>query len=270
MDRALQPKLMNMDDRNQSLAPNVYILDTAFYMPQLERYRRIWLYLPPEYHTTEKRYPVLYMQDGQNLFEEWSAFGEEWQVDETIDEAERKCIVVGIDNGGEHRLREYKLHDDPEFGKGEGRPYLAFLTETLKPFIDCTYRTKPGREHTWIAGSSMGGLISYYAALLHPEVYGKAGIFSPSFWLQADLEEQTRNLLSRSKQHQDLYFYAGEKEGAQMAERVRHITQLLKAEQRFTIQEVYNPEGAHSEAAWRDSFRDFYHWLWRRPQRIVI
>ncbi|GAB4091877.1 alpha/beta hydrolase [Flaviaesturariibacter terrae] len=258
------------EDRNSQLAPNVYILDTAFYMPQLGRYRRIWLYLPPDYHESDKSYPVLYMHDGQNLFEEWSAFGEEWQVDETIDEAERKCIVVGIDNGGEHRLREYKLHDDPEFGKGEGRPYLAFLTETLKPFIDRTYRTKSGREHTWIAGSSMGGLISYYAALVHPEVYGKAGIFSPSFWLQNDLEAQTTSLAARSKLPVQLYFYAGEKEGAQMAERVRHICAVLRQYPRFDLHEVYNPEGEHSEAAWRASFRDFYHWLWKRPQRILI
>jgi predicted alpha/beta superfamily hydrolase len=151
-----------MEEQNQSLAPNVYILDTAFYMPQLGRYRRIWLYLPPDYHTSTRHYPVLYMHDGQNLFQEWSAFGEEWGVDETIDAMERKCIVVGVDNGGEHRLREYKLHDDEEFGKGEGRPYLAFLVETLKPFIDRSYRTKTGREHTWIAGSSMGGLISLW------------------------------------------------------------------------------------------------------------
>jgi predicted alpha/beta superfamily hydrolase len=259
-----------MEDRNNSLAPNVHILDTAFYMPQLGRYRRIWLYLPPEYGSTDKRYPVLYMHDGQNLFEEWSAFGEEWQVDETIDEAERKCIVVGIDNGGEHRLREYKLHDDPEFGKGEGRPYLAFLTETLKPFIDKTYRTKPNREHTWIAGSSMGGLISYYAALLHPEVYGKAGIFSPSFWLQNDIGEQTAKLLLQSSLPQQLYFYAGEREGAQMADRVRQVTEMLQGHHHLDVHEVYNPEGEHSEAAWRDSFRDFYHWLWRRPGRIII
>jgi predicted alpha/beta superfamily hydrolase len=258
-----------MEDRKLLLAPNVYILDTAFYMPQLNRYRRIWLYLPPDYHATDRRFPVLYMHDGQNLFEEWSAFGEEWQVDETIDEAERKCIVVGIDNGGEHRLREYKLHDDAEFGKGEGRPYLDFLTDTLKPFIDTTYRTKSGREHTWIAGSSMGGLISYYAALLHPEVFGKAGIFSPSFWLQQDIGDQTQALAPRSRLSQQLYFYAGEREGEQMAEKVRHITGILHTNARFDIHQTYNPEGDHSEAAWRASFRDFYHWLWRRPQRIT-
>jgi len=259
-----------MDDRNSQLAPNVYILDTAFYMPQLDRYRRIWLYLPPEYADTDRRFPVLYMHDGQNLFEEWAAFGEEWAVDETIDAMERKCMVVGIDNGGEHRLKEYKLHDCAEFGTGEGRPYLAFLTETLKPFIDRTYRTKPAREHTWIAGSSMGGLISYFAALLYPHIYGKAGIFSPSFWLQNDLQEQTHMLVQRTALTQQLYFYAGEKEGAQMAERVRSITQYLKQCTRLDVQEVYNPEGDHSEAAWRESFRDFYHWLWRRPERIVI
>ena len=80
---------------------NVYIIDKAFYMPQLQRSRRIWLYLPSEYQSSKQYYPVLYMQDGQNLFEDWSAFSEEWGVDEALNSVQEKCIVVGIDNGGE-------------------------------------------------------------------------------------------------------------------------------------------------------------------------
>lgn len=259
-----------MNEGHGQLAPNVHIIDTAFFMPQLNRHRRIWLYLPPDYSLSHRRYPVLYMHDGQNLFEEWAAFGEYWAVDETIDAMERKCIVVGIDNGGEHRLNEYKIHDDEEFGPGEGRPYLAFLTETLKPFIDAHYRTKTDREHTWIAGSSMGGLISYFAALLHPETYGKAGIFSPSFWLQQDLHELTAQLAAQTQKTQQLFFYAGEKEGAETAQRVRAVAHMLRAQQRLDIQEHYNPNGDHSEAAWKIAFRDFYQWIWSRPSRFVI
>src|SRR5215217_3183379 len=132
---------------------NVYIIDNAFYIPQLKRSRRIWLYLPADYSTAKKHYPVLYMQDGQNLFEEWSAFGEEWGVDETLNNLKAKCIVVGIDNGIDKRMNEYTLHDQERYGKGEGAHYLAFLVNTLKPYIDETYRTLPEQAHTYIAGS---------------------------------------------------------------------------------------------------------------------
>ncbi|GAA4330135.1 alpha/beta hydrolase [Flaviaesturariibacter amylovorans] len=250
-----------MIDRNTASGPNVHIIDTAFPMPQLGRYRRIWLYLPPEYASGQNHYPVLYMHDGQNLFENWSAFGEEWQVDETLDRMDRKCIVVGIDNGGEHRLREYNVNDHAELGKGEGRRYLSFIVETLKPFIDRTYRTKPGRAHTTIAGSSMGGLISYYAALLHPEVFGRAGVFSPSFWLQPSILQETKAIAARSRPPVDLYFYAGEQEGAEMAARVRAVTSLLQGHPAFRVQEYYNPSGTHSEAEWRAHFPEFYGWL---------
>ncbi|RYZ00435.1 MAG: alpha/beta hydrolase [Chitinophagaceae bacterium] len=258
-----------MIDRNTASGPNVHIIDTAFFMPQLGRYRRIWLYLPPEYAGSERRFPVLYMHDGQNLFEDWSAFGEEWQVDETIDAMDRKCIVVGIDNGGEHRLREYNVHDHAELGKGEGRRYLSFIVDTLKPYIDRTYRTRPERAHTSIAGSSMGGLISYYAAMLHPEVFGRAGIFSPSFWLQPSILEETRDFARRTRPVQDLYFYAGELEGAEMAARVRAVTSLLHRHPQFRIQEHYDPTGTHSEAEWRAHFPEFYQWLMgvRRKER---
>ncbi|MBL7775051.1 MAG: alpha/beta hydrolase, partial [Saprospiraceae bacterium] len=135
-------------------APNVFELDDDFYMPQLQRRRRVWVYLPPDYATARKRYPVLYMHDGQNLFDNnTSSFGE-WQVDEALNrlfnQGDYGCIVVGIDNGGAKRLDEYSPWKNPEYGGGEGKAYLDFIVRTLKPHIDSVYRTLPGCESTGI------------------------------------------------------------------------------------------------------------------------
>src|SRR5215207_9909231 len=134
--------------KTATTSKNVWIIDTAFYMPQLGRYRRVWLYLPEEYRHTRKHYPVLYMHDGQNLFEEWSSFSGEGGVDETLDALKGKCIVVAIDNGGERRMSEYSF-DDTEHGHAEGRQYIDFIVHTLKPYIDITYRTLESRDNTY-------------------------------------------------------------------------------------------------------------------------
>jgi alpha-glucosidase len=151
---------------------NVHIIDTAFRIDQLNRKRRIWIYLPDGYSSTRTRYPVLYMHDGQNVFDIISSYAGEWGVDECIDTMMRKCIVVGIDHGGDKRLNEYCPYDftlqgfggSNSVNKGEGDQYVDFLVRTLKPYIDKQYRTLKNKNNTFIAGSSMGGLISMYAA----------------------------------------------------------------------------------------------------------
>jgi predicted alpha/beta superfamily hydrolase len=248
---------------------NVCIIDNAFYMPQLHRWRRIWLYLPDGYAETARRYPVIYMHDGQNLFEEWSSFGDEWQVDETIDSMRKKAIVVGIDNGGAYRISEYKINDDPVHGRGEGMAYLHFIVETLKPYIDSHFRTLEDRESTIIAGSSMGGLISFYAGLYFGKVFGKAGVFSPSFWLAPGLAEEIGALKTDPSSLSRFYFYAGEQEGEEMATQVRAIAGALKT-QGVTVEEVYNPDGEHSEANWREQFPHFYKWIHRGASNLLI
>ncbi|TDH21561.1 alpha/beta hydrolase [Segetibacter sp. 3557_3] len=247
-------------------ALNTWIIDKAFYMPQLHRSRRIWLYLPPDYYTSKDSYPVIYMQDGQNLFEEWSAFGEEWGVDETLNAMNGKCIVVGIDNAGTRRMNEYALHDHERYGKGEGAQYLSFLVETLKPYIDQTYRTLPTREHTYIAGSSLGALISYYACLYYPEVFGGAGIFSPAFWIAPDLAQDAG---SKANGHykQRFYFYYGEEEGAEMVDHVQPIVKLLEAHPQYDVTTVVKNEGTHSESEWRQQFPWFYKWMMNKGKK---
>lgn len=248
--------------KRYTASPQVRILDTAFSIPQLERKRRVWIYLPKGYATSSKIYPVLYMHDGQNLFNEQTAPFGEWGVDECLDTLQqqlgKECIVVGIDNGSK-RMTEYNPYDNDKSGKGEGKQYAEFLAKTLKPFIDSKYRTKKGPENTFVAGSSMGGLISMYAILQYPEVFGAAGVFSPSFWIAPDIFSLAEKFTTPGMPK--FYLYAGAKEGANMVPEMQRMSDLLQKKQRFVIRTVANPLGQHNEKYWRQEFADFYKWL---------
>ena len=158
--------------------------------PQLKNARTIIVYLPPGYDDhPDERYPVLYMHDGNNTFDARTAFaGAEWNADETAERLiaageVRPLIIVGIYNNAD-RMDEYTPWPTPQRDNAGGRAdeYLAFIVETLKPLIDDGYRTLVDREHTGIAGSSLGGLVSLYASFKHPETFGRAGVISPSLW----------------------------------------------------------------------------------------
>lgn len=249
----------------------VHIIDTAFFIPQLNRYRRIWVYLPEGYSATKKRYPVLYMQDGQNLFDAaTSAYGE-WGVDECLDSmikaGKPPCIVVGIDNGPQ-RLNEYNPYEFQKFGKGEADQYLAFLVETLKPFIDKKYRSLADKENTIIAGSSMGALVSYYAMLQQPGVFGKAGVFSPAFWTAPAIRPLTDSI--GSKVNGKFFFYAGGKEGEAFVNEMEEIAELLGEKSSSMIYSVIDPLGRHNEKTWRKWFPEFYIWMMANGYNTVI
>lgn len=258
---------------NSTATPSVSVLDCRFTLPQLDRDRRVWLYLPPGYETSNERYPVLYMHDGQNLFDAATSYAGEWGVDEALDSlhaaGDPGVIVVGIDNGRERRLDEYSpwVSAEAGMGGGEGAAYVDFLVETLKPYIDARYRTRPGRETTGVAGSSMGGLISLYAALRYPEVFGRVGVFSPAFWFAPevfDLAEQTP-LQSGTR----LYMVTGGSEGdraeAYAADHERMAALLRSAaEQGSDVEAVLRPEATHSEQSWREAFPSAYRWLFER------
>lgn len=153
------------------------------YSPQLDNQRDLLVYLPPGYAAGHDRYPVVYMQDGQNLFDSATAFGgQEWQVDETLEALSVEglaAIVVGLPHMGPARLAEYNPF--PARG-GRGEAYLDFVVQTVKPLIDGAFRTQPEREATGVLGSSMGGLISVYGFFRHSAVFGFAGGLSPAFW----------------------------------------------------------------------------------------
>lgn len=250
-------------------ADNVSILSEDFYMPQLDRNRRIWIYLPPDYDTSGKNYPVLYMQDGQNVFDAATSFAGEWEVDESLnqlfEEGDEGVIVVAIDNGGAARIDEYSPWVNPSYGGGEGDAYVDFIVETLKPYIDENYRTLPGREHTGIMGSSLGGLISMYAAVEHQDVFSKAGIFSASFWFA---DECYTHVAAAGKQAgMRFYLIAGALEGSgggQVADMNAMYNTLLAAG--FSEEEVLataHADGQHSEWYWAREFPAAYEWLFR-------
>ena len=166
-----------------SVAGDLRVLP-GLYSPQLNNSRDVLVYLPPGHEDAGRQFPVLYMQDGQNLFDRGTAFaGNEWQVDETLEVLSAEglsAIVVGLPHSGEARLLEYSPFRG--FAEARGDAYLAFLIDTVKPLIDAAYHTWPQREHTGLVGSSMGGLISLYGFFRHPEVFGLVGSFSPALW----------------------------------------------------------------------------------------
>jgi predicted alpha/beta superfamily hydrolase len=248
--------------RKSTASPQVAIIDTAFAMPLLGRTRRIWLYLPKDYTASNKQYPVLYMHDGQNLFDDATSFAGEWGIDEAMDSVRNACIVVGIDNAGVKRMNEYNPHDAEQFGKGEGKEYLAFIVKNLKPYIDKRYRTLKDKKHTWIAGSSMGGLISFYAGLYYPDVFGGLGVFSPSFWIVPHISDEIKQLAKKNIHgSQKYYFYMGEKEGKEMLTGMKAVINEMKLIANPETGTVINPDGKHNEPSWRVVFPVFYAWL---------
>lgn len=241
---------------------NVHILDTAFYMPQLNRHRRVWIYLPESYATTKKKYPVLYMHDGQNLFDHSTASFCEWGVDEALDTLGQQfgeMIVVAVDHGNEKRINEYSPFDTEEHGPGEGDAYVDFLAQTLMPYINNHYRTKQSARFTAIAGSSMGGLISLYAALKYPTKFGAVGIFSPAFWINPQIKEYALKRAPKVKGR--LYFYAGSQESDSMIPDMLSVYEILNQHSKAKLKTLIRAEGRHSEETWREEFPGFYAWL---------
>ncbi len=273
------------DDFPESTASaQVHLLDSAFYIPQLDRYRRIWVYLPSGYESSSLRYPVLYMHDGQDLFDEATSEGRigplEWGVDEVIDGAQKKCIVVAIEHHQDKktRLEEYFVNKNPDQPVANGEKYLDFIVANLKPYVDRNYRTLPGKRHTFMAGSSMGGLITLYAGLAYPDVFGALGVLSPSIWLDhGNINTTIRELrANRSIQTQRYYFYAGDNENrakpeggfVQMHVDVNAATQLLKEKSGAGIRTTITPRGRHGAWYWRIAFPAFYEWLTDDLQEI--
>lgn len=230
--------------------------------PQLDTLKKVWIYLPKTYATSSKRYPVIYMHDAQNLFDRESAYAGEWMVDESLDSLKSpEAIVVGIEHGGEKRIDELTPFPNEKYGGGRGDDYLDFIVSNLKPYIDSKYRTRSGRLHTTIFGSSLGGLISYYAALKYPEVFGKAGVYSPSFWFNDKIYDYARQTkLPRSTK---FYFLVGGDESEEMVPDLRKMVALLKEkgvkENRLRMKVV--PNGQHNEALWSDNFPETFIWL---------
>ncbi|MFN3951332.1 MAG: alpha/beta hydrolase-fold protein [Thermaurantimonas sp.] len=251
---------------NSTAAANVSILSNAFFMPTLNRNRRIWIYLPLNYTTTSESFPVLYMHDGQNLFDQATSFAGEWQADETLNSLfhslGKSIIVVGIDNGGSQRINEYSPWVNSQYGGGQGDQYMDFIVQYLKPYVDSAYRTLTSREGTGIMGSSMGGLISFYGGLRHQSVFSKIGIFSPSYWFSNQVWTYPATVGSQYPQR--IYQLAGSLEGGgSVAQQIGQMRQTLITAG-FDDQLIQNkvvPNGQHTEAFWRQEFGEAVLWL---------
>jgi predicted alpha/beta superfamily hydrolase len=246
----------------------------------MDNHRAVLVWLPPDYAAEQRDYPVIYMHDGQNLFDAYTGYSGEWQIDETMTTLSAEglpAIIVGLPNQGEMRRIEYSpyTHDHPGMvaAVGRGADYIRFIVETVKPLIDRTFRTRPDVSATGIAGSSMGGLISLFGFLTHPDAFGFCGAFSPAYWIGN--EALLRDVERLGDGHGKLYVDIGGLEGSvlsnllpkQQAEQdpafgnphnayVGGVQRLIKALRAHgyvdgqSLQYVEEPNAEHNEAAW--------------------
>jgi len=233
----------------------------------LPRTRRIWIYLPRSYfNDLNRRYPVIYAHDGQNLFDSSTSFSGEWGIDESLDNLSQELIVVGIDNGGSERINELTPFANKEYGGGEANYYLDFIVEKLRPYINSHFRTKSERENTAILGSSLGGLCSFYAAIRHEDIFGLIGIFSPSFWFTNDIYTYVEKHIFQNSPPR-LYFVGGEYESSTMISDIQRMINLLKSttkeynDDKNKLKFIIAADGQHQEWFWKREFPNSIKWL---------
>jgi enterochelin esterase-like enzyme len=237
-------------------------LHRAFTGRHLPDPRNVIVYLPPGYdEQPERAYPVLYMQDGQNLFDGRTSFIKDrtWQVreqaDEVIEAGEvEPLIIVGIYNAGDRRLAEYTHERDWQRGGGEAHRYGLLLTEELMPWIASQYRVRAGRESTGLGGSSLGGLVTLYLGLRHAHVFGRLAVLSPSVWwnhksILAYLNERAPQIWERPR----LWLDVGDREGNRTVRDTELLARRLKANGWVPGQTLHFErvaDGTHDEASW--------------------
>ena len=253
---------------NPAFLPKIRIVDTAFFSPEMKKSRRVVALLPHDYDRQKaKRYPVLYLQDGQNLFDDHAPFGN-WAIDKKLAVlAERgmgDIIVIAVDHGGAERINEFLPPDaQRRLGRSEARRYVNFIAKTVKNRIDSTFRTLPDRLHTGVGGSSMGGLVTIYAGLMFPKTYGRLMIFSPSLWTIRNV--QFENIRFSEPISTKIYTYAGGKEGSNMVPNVHRLGKSIENQgfDASTIQfkAAIDPQGLHNERRWGEEFPKAVEWL---------
>lgn len=244
--------------------PLIRTIDEHFEIPQLIKTRRITALLPADYDRTDRRYPVLYLQDGQNLFDDHAPFGS-WEVDKHLarmsDEGTGDLIVIAIDHAHEERIAEYTPSVKTRLGKGDGLQYADFLAHTLKPYVDAHFRTLPDRANTGIGGSSMGGLISLYAAMRHPDVYSRLLIFSPSLWVSPKLPYEFLN--DALTFHGRIYLYGGARESSDMVRHLRQFEDWTRPHaHRIALKSHIRDDGEHNEFNWGRVFPEAVRFLY--------
>ncbi len=242
--------------------PQIQLISDEFEIPQLNTTRKVWALLPHDYDNSTESYPVMYLQDAQNLFNENAEYGN-WEIDKKLAVMSEykigKIIVIAVEHAEEDRIKEYNV-GKTILGKGQGKKYIKFLVETLKPYVDSNFRTKKEREFTGIGGSSMGALVSIFSGLRYPEVFGKLMIFSPSLWVTPKMK-----IKNQGGESTKIYLYAGGDESETMIEHVESFkNKILKKEfvnDGMKINLSVNKLGQHNETYWSDEFPKAIEWL---------
>lgn len=221
--------------------------------------RRVSVLLPYDYYFTQKKYPVLYLMDGQNLFEPHAPFGS-WEIHKKLavlaEKNMHEVIVVCIDHAGPKRIEEYNYIRHHQMEKGRGVLFLDWIEKKLKPFIDGQYRTLTDTTNTGIGGSSMGGLIALMAGITKPELFGKLMILSPSIWKIVDLLYDRMMYLPLVSHDQFIYLYAGGKEASNMKGFARDFFEQLRQvdPSNDRVHFSMNDAGQHQEKYWGREF----------------
>lgn len=261
----------------------VQVLSDNFYFPTLNAYRKVWIYLPKSYEmNAAQRFPVLYMHDGQHLFDEAAAVGRkgpvEWQVDKVINQSADDAIVVAIAHGGaeKDRLKDYVVHPVEGMASPQGKAYLQDIVHVLKPFVDNHYRTLSAPQFNAMAGSSLGGLLSLYAGLYYPDVFHSYGVFSPSLWLDAGsvAEEVVSVARQTTTNKASFYFYGGGLENRKIKDRatvemdkdIEALVKLMRTLMDINIAIDINPIGKHGALYWQQAFPAFFEW-WQEQMK---
>lgn len=228
--------------------------------PQLQNNRDVLVLLPPSYHQQiDRRYPVIYMHDGQNLFDRATGYaGQEWEVDETLQNLSSEgieAIVVGLPNTGAARITEYNPFHHIRGGRGED--YLNFIADTVKPVIDRDFRTQSDHDHTGIMGSSMGGLISIYGYFYRSDVFGFAGAMSPSVWFGGNTLYDY--IYNRPFNPGKIYLDNGTRENSARKLNMVLVDRGYRPDE--TLRYVVEKDGEHNEQAWARRLPDALRFL---------
>lgn len=255
--------------------PIIEVIEEAYEIPHLGVTRKISALLPYDYYRTAQKYPVLYLQDGQNLFNPEAPYGD-WAIDKSLGKLAAKgfkdIIIIAVDHGEQKRILEYLPYDHPRFGEGKGKLYIGFMMEKLIPYVHKKYRALAGPEFTGIGGSSMGGLISLYGGLIKPEMFGKMLIFSPSLWISEKIFNlaETFEPVPEAK----IYVYAGGKESESHLPNVKKLAAVFEKKLNngvlFDVELSVNQQGKHKEDFWREEFPKALQWLFFKKKNMII
>jgi predicted alpha/beta superfamily hydrolase len=247
-----------------------------FHSSFLAHDRTVIVYLPPGYDPSHvRRYPVLYLHDGQNVFDRATSVGEEWGVDETAQAlieggVIEPLIIVGVYNTGEHRIDEYTPTGSARMHKGgQADLYGRMLVEELKPFIDARYRTLPSAANTGLGGSSLGGLLTLHLGLRYPTVFSKLAVLSPSVWWDSRVIVREVRALHR-KLPLRIWLDAGTCEGERVCEDARLLRDAL-VEKGWSLDDdlkYFEAEGAqHNEQSWGSRVDPILRYLFPRGRK---